>query len=109
MLKETVDWPVGSEIVIATTGDKFSMLQSEKVIITAMDSDNKTLTINKPLLNEHLSVMRSVGDSNVNTSVDILIEAEVGLLTRNVVFKGYSDPSWNQFGGDEFGAIITVR
>ncbi|CAF5155092.1 unnamed protein product, partial [Rotaria socialis] len=37
-LLQNVDWSVGSEIIIATTGDYLSQGQSEKRIITAVSS-----------------------------------------------------------------------
>ena len=45
-LIEPVVWDIGSEIVIATTGDKFSPGQSEVKKIVAKSADNKTLTLN---------------------------------------------------------------
>ncbi len=42
-LKEAVEWPVGSEIVIATTGDKFSQGESETAVIIAVSGARLTL------------------------------------------------------------------
>lgn len=81
-LQQNVDWPVGSTIVIATTGDKFSQGQSEIRTITAVSSNGLTLTLNSALSFTHLGVTQNVGP----TSVDL--RAEVGLLSHNVIYQG---------------------
>ena len=90
VLKEPVVWPLNSQIVIATTGNKFSPGQSEVKIIVSKSSDNRTLTLDSPLQFTHLGVRRTLAGS---VSVDIF--AEVGLLSRNVLFRGHNDDSWN--------------
>ena len=90
-LIEPVVWNVGSEIVITTTGDKFSPGQSEVKRIVGKSADNKTLTLNSQLKYTHLSEKRTVGTQK---PVDIYVRAEVALLTRNVVFQGNNDDSW---------------
>ncbi len=97
-MKEAVLWPVDSQIVIATTGDKFSVGQTEVRTIVGKSDDNRTLLLDKPLQFEHLSVKRTVGLNSNNKSLEIFVEAEVGLLTRNVVFRGNEDTSWLAFG-----------
>ena len=80
-LKEPVnDWPVGGEIVIATTGDKFS--QGENEVRTITSKNGNVLTLDRPLNHTHLSIKRTVYDQ------DVYFQAEVGLLTRNVLFRG---------------------
>ena len=86
-LKEPVIWSVGSQIVIATTGDYLSVGQSEVRRITSVSGN--TLTLDSPLNYTHLSIKRTVYDT------DVYIQAEVGLLTRNVLFNGFNDDSWN--------------
>jgi hypothetical protein len=93
-LKEQVIWPIGSLIVISTTGDKFSPGQSETVHITSKSSDNMTLFLDKSLQFQHLNEMRTVG-SGTNT-VNLYIRSEVGLLSRNVLIQGYNDNSWSR-------------
>lgn len=88
VLKESVKWPVGSQIVIATTGDNLSVGQSEVRIIKAISNDGKTLTVDA-LKFTHLAETRTVG------GVTVYVRAEVGLLTRNVVFNAVNDNSWN--------------
>ena len=84
VLKESVDWPIGSLIAIATTGDKLSPGESETAFITA--KSGKELTLDKPLEYTHLSEERTVGSGENLYTVNV--KAEVGLLSRNVLFKG---------------------
>lgn len=91
-LKEQVDWNIGSLIVIATTGDKFSPGQTEQARIIAKSADRTVLTLDKTLVFNHTKETRTVG-SGINTK-NIQIRAEVGLLTRNVIFQGFKDDSW---------------
>jgi hypothetical protein len=81
-LQQPVDWPVGSTIIIATTGDYLSQGESETNVITAVSSNGLTLTLNNPLNNTHLGITQVVGSTSVE------IRAEVGLLSHNVVFQG---------------------
>lgn len=80
--RSALDWLVGSQIVIATTGDFESQGQTETRTITAISSDGLTLTLNAPLVNRHLGITQTVGTTSVE------VRAEVGLLTHNVVFQG---------------------
>ncbi len=136
LIEPVPDWPIGSEIVIATTGDKFSPGESEVARIIHKSDDNLVLTLNQTLKFNHLSEKRTVGTGS--NSRDIYLRAEVGILTRNVVFKGSNDLSWEQFydvpqcpegfnpvenavqtcflgrygpelGSDQFGAIIFIN
>ena len=79
-LKEPVSWSVGSQIVIATTGDYES--QGETEVRTIVNVNGTQITLDSPLDYTHLSENRTVFDTYV------LIQAEVGLLTRNVLFQG---------------------
>ena len=81
-LLQNVDWPVGSQIIIATTGDYLSQGQSETRTITAVSSNGLTLTLDSPLTNTHLGITQSVGSTSVE------MRAEVGLLSHNVIFQG---------------------
>lgn len=133
-LKGPVDWQIGNQIVIGTTGDKFSVGQNEVATIVSVSDDLRVLTLDKKLSFDHLSEMRTVGSND--SQVLINIEAEVGILTRNVVFKGNENKSWqknkyeacgkfdaskfavqtcfngrfgDELGSDQFGAHITIR
>ncbi len=92
ILQEPVVWPVGSLIVIASTGDKFSPGQSETVHITSKSSDNRTLYLDQSLKFQHLNEMRTVGSGS--KTVNLYIRSEVGLLSRNVLYQGHNDNSW---------------
>ena len=80
ILKESVSWSVGSKIVISTTGDNKSQKETEVRTITSVNGTE--ITLDSPLNYIHLSENRTVFDTNV------LIRAEVGLLTRNILFEG---------------------
>ena len=83
-LRQAVNWPVDSLIVIATTGDYLSQGQSETRTITAVTENGLTLTLNAPLTYTHLGMTQTVGSTTVE------VRAEVGLLSHNVVFQGLS-------------------
>ena len=129
VLLQPVDWPIGSQIVVATTGDHLSQKQSEVRTIVAVSSDGLTLTLDAPLVYPHLGMTQTLGSTSVE------MRAEVGLLSHNVVFRGSTDASWSatinpcpqgfnpgefavqtcflgrygeEMGSDEFGASIMV-
>lgn len=81
-LQQSVSWPVGGEIVVTTTGNFQSQGQTETRTITAISSNGLTLTLNAPLTYQHLGVTQTIG------STPIEFRAEVGLLSRNIVFRG---------------------
>lgn len=93
-MKEPIIWPIGSEIVIAPTGNKFSVGKHDKRTIVNKSNNNRTITLDKPLDFTHLSEVRTFPSGS--TSVSVHIRAEVGLLSRNVVFRGHNDDSWNR-------------
>jgi hypothetical protein len=107
-LKDPIGWSNGDQIVIATTGDNLSVGQSETNYITSISADKKTLTLKTPLKYEHLSISRTVG------GVTVQIRAEVGLLSRNVLFNAVNDDTWNALRSanacpDGFGKIILLN
>jgi hypothetical protein len=89
-LCQPVNWLVGNEIIIATTGDYLSQTESEVRTITSISSDGLTLTLDTPLNNTHLGITQTVG----STTIDL--RAEVGLLSHNVIFQGSVTPTFNQ-------------
>ena len=91
-LQEPVVWPLGSKIVIASTGDKFSPGQSETVHIVSKSSNNRTLYLDRTLQYQHLNELRTVGTGS-NTA-NLYIRSEVGLLSRNILYQGHNDNSW---------------
>jgi cell migration-inducing and hyaluronan-binding protein len=94
-LLESTDWAVGEEIVIATTS--FDNDQSETRIITGVSGS--TYTFAEPLVYQHLSVVP------VYDGVPVPMQAEVGLLTRNIVYRG--DPETSS--ANLYGAHIMVH
>ena len=102
-LNTTVDWQVGEEIVIAPTD--FEVDHAEAFEITAVDNSNPSntvLTLNTTALYKHYAGSTSfTGSNGINADMTKTLEmrAEVGLLTRNVVYKGADDDSVaNQYG-----------
>ena len=92
-LKDAVDWRVGEQIVIATTD--WDLEHSETRFITAVSGDKLTITLNRPLDFQHVSVRDTYGESN---QYFIEMRGEVALLTRNVLFKGDDDSQKNLYG-----------
>jgi hypothetical protein len=90
------DWNVGDHIVIAGT-TWWSAYDHEEAYIASISGS--TITLTEPLLHQHISVRPEFG------GVEMPMEAEVGLLTRNVVFRGNPEDSRK----DLFGAHIMVH
>ncbi|XP_052060298.1 fibrocystin-L-like isoform X3 [Mytilus californianus] len=86
-LMATVNWPVGSQIVLPTTGHRHSQSQSETKTITAISG--KTLTLDSALANKHVAESETFGSTTVE------LRGEVGLLSHNVKFQGSSDVQFN--------------
>ena len=129
-LKNGVNWKPGSEIVIATTGDRASMGESEVAVIQSVSDDGTELTLSEPLKFKHISISQTFGSHEVET------RAEVGLLTRNIKIMGNINEQFvteipacekpfvaneeaeqscfqgkfgEEIGTDEFGAIIFIN
>ncbi len=82
-LLQPVNWTIGSQIVIATTSDRFSQKESEIRQITNISSNGLILTLDQPLTYTHLGI------TQILNSITIEIRAEVGLLSHNVIFQGF--------------------
>lgn len=78
-LMEPVDWQPGEHIVIASTN--FDAHEAEEMIIAEVDATMQIITLTEPLKYRHISERPTFGDSDF-----IEMRAEVGLLTRNVLF-----------------------
>ncbi|CDW80878.1 ipt tig domain containing protein [Stylonychia lemnae] len=93
-LIQAIDWKAGEEIVIAPTG--YDSREAEVRRIVSIDRRNLNkpiITLDWPLQYKHYSNIEYYEDNFIE------MRAEVGLLTRNVVYRG--DPetsSKNQFG-----------
>ncbi|CAF4012065.1 unnamed protein product [Rotaria sp. Silwood2] len=89
-LLQPIDWNVDSQIVIATTGDRFSQKESEIRRIVNISSDGLTLILDTPLMYTHLGVTQTLNSTNIE------VRGEVGLLSHNVVFQGSITETWNE-------------
>jgi hypothetical protein len=100
-LIEPVDWKVGEVIIITSTD--FDRGHAEKKTITAVGgtTDKPILTLNSALSHKHYAAIDYYGSAG-----DFIeIRAEVGLLTRNVVYRG--DPETSSL--NKYGAHIMVH
>lgn len=88
-LKEEVDWQVGEYIVIASSD--FEGRNAEKRQITSKTNNGASTVIEfaDPLEHGHFGLIETYG------GVEIDMRAEVGLLTRNLVFRGDPETSNN--------------
>lgn len=89
-LEASVDWPLGAEIVIAST--TFDPGEAEQATLAAAPSNGgRTLTLEAALAHSHTGTTQSYsnGLSSPNERTWVLDErAEVGLLSRNIVIRG---------------------
>ncbi|KAG2386048.1 hypothetical protein C9374_003197 [Naegleria lovaniensis] len=105
-LRDSVKWRVGDSIVIASTdfgelynyrtvtnaslnwarGEPFPD-QNEERVVTQILNGGKTIVLDRPLNYTHFA------------SADGKVRAEVGLLTRRIVFQGDESSEKTQFGG----------
>ena len=86
------DWFPGDEIVIASTGDVFSLHHSEQRTIDSVSDDGYTLTLTEPLKYTHIGECSSGWD----WADTLCYRAEVGLLTRNIKFRGNTNSDWTE-------------
>ena len=81
-LIDPIDWPVNSDIVIATTGDRLSQQECEKRRMMNISSDGRQLTLNEPLRYTHLGLSQSFNGTTIE------IRAEVGLPSHTIRIEG---------------------
>ena len=97
----TLDWKVGEDIVIApTTYSGRDAEQRTIKTITNLDT-NPVITFDGPLLTDHYAGVQTFGAGTANED-SIEMRAEVGLLTRNVKYRG--DPEHTP--DNQYGAVI---
>lgn len=98
-LKEEVDWQVGEYIVIASSD--FEGRNAEKRQITAVtnSADTTTIEFETGLEFGHFGLIETYG------GVEVDMRCEVGLLSRNVVYRG--DPETSN--DNQFGAHIMLH
>ena len=95
-LNVKTDWSVGEEIVIAPTD--FDRDHAETFKITGVDNSGtkSVLTLNTTTTYKHYSGSTSFTANNANgvaMTKTLEMRAEVGLLTRNILYKGADDDS----------------
>jgi parallel beta-helix repeat protein len=105
---EETDWKVGEKIVIAPTD--FEVDNAEEFTISAItNSGGKSIiTLSRPTIFKHYAGSVDYTGSNFNggTKTKTLeMRAEVGLLSRNVVYKGADDDSVEA----QYGAHIMMH
>jgi hypothetical protein len=99
VLKEDVDWVAGEMIAIASTS--YEPREGEHRTILSIDADLRTITLDQPLDYKHFAEYQTFGDDG-----DFIeMRAEVGLLSRNVVYRG--DPETSP--GNQYGAVIFLH
>lgn len=96
-LTQEVDWVAGEMIAIASTS--YEPREGEHRTILSVDSTKKILTLDQPLEFKHFAETQYYGDDG--DFIDM--RAEVGLLSRNVVYRGDPETSpANQYGATIF-------
>ncbi len=87
-LRDWVPWKVNGSIVIASTS--FSQRENEVRIIQSIypGPQGSILNVTEALDFEHISVQQPIAGRTIDTS------AEVGYLTRNVLFRGNRNEEW---------------
>lgn len=87
VLQDVVDWQAGQQVVVVTTAwtDEVSDHQNEVRTIQAIGSNGRSLTLDQPLRFGHY------GGSEY--------QAEVALLSRNIVVQGDAQSEEQSFGG----------
>ncbi|XP_053372850.1 fibrocystin-L-like [Mercenaria mercenaria] len=87
-LIDMIDWNIGDEIIISTSGLYKSQHESEKKTISAISENKMTLTLDSPLNANH------IGDEEYFNGTSVRLRAEVGLLTHNIVVRGNRNFQW---------------
>jgi hypothetical protein len=91
---KTFDWQVGEEIVIASTD--YDAHHAETRIISEIEftaeGEKPVVRFDQPLEFKHFAEVKDYD------GVDLIMRAEVGLLTRNVLFQGDSNSIDAKYG-----------
>nr|XP_014351910.1 PREDICTED: fibrocystin-L [Latimeria chalumnae] len=90
VLQQPVEWKIGNEIVIASTGHRHSQRENEKKKIASVSVDGRTLTLTEPLMYTHLGISVTLPDGTKFEG-----RAEIGLLTRNILVRGSDNIEWS--------------
>ena len=90
-----LDWAIGEDIAIASTDYDGTHSEVRTITGVTMRSTNPVITFDKPLEWKHFAATETVG-----TNGDFIdMRAEVGLLSRNVVFRGDPETSLKNLYG----------
>lgn len=94
-LARAVDWKVGEEIAIASTNYDGRKTDKRTIkSITRTDPEKPVITFEEALDFDHFAEVQKFGDEYLDT------RAEVGLLTRNIKYRGDpADSAETQYGG----------
>lgn len=87
-LIEAVDWQVGERIVVAPTG--YYNTEAEERTIVSVDRtnpDKPIITLDQPFEFRHYAAVETYGNQFIE------MRAEVGLLTRNILYRGDPETS----------------
>ena len=94
-LLDAVNWKVGDKIVVASTGGQNSWeFENEERTISSIDASKKIISFDDPLAYEHLGHIETLENGKT-----LDMRGEVGVLTRNVIFKGDDNALVDSFGG----------
>ncbi|VDH99664.1 Hypothetical predicted protein, partial [Mytilus galloprovincialis] len=86
----TRPWRNGDQIAIASTGHFNSQEQNELHTIDSIESNGVTIHLTDTLKYEHLGTSETIGGHTLE------YRAEVAMLTRNILVRGFSDPQWEE-------------
>jgi hypothetical protein len=103
-LHEKVNWIVGDQISIASTS--YDPREGERAFIKEIDRtnpDKPILKLTTPLQFRHYAEKYEVGTQEPREFIEM--RAEVGILTRNVVYRGNPEDSVET----EYGATIFMH
>lgn len=87
-VKDSIDWVAGDQIVVSST----SFLHTEAEQKTILSVSGSTVTVDSAFKYNHVSVIETYGDKY------LVMQAEVGLLTRNIKVMGSSDSLTKRYG-----------
>jgi hypothetical protein len=88
VMSQENDWKIGDRVVIAS--NSYDMNESE--VKTIIDIQGNTFIVDSPFDYNHYSEIETYGETELS------LNCLVGLLTRNIVFKGSDDDSDSGYG-----------
>ena len=107
-LSKSVDWIAGERIAVASTDFDPDHVEEFTITNVVNSGDKSVITVDRASTHKHYAGVQSyTGSNGVNADMtkEIVMRAEVGLLTRNVVYKGADDDSVEQ----QYGAHIMLH